>query len=109
MFIQYDEYELLELFDNEPVAIGDKEAGMFIYSKTDSFGFKIVMTISIYENECSLSLNHQNYVTPIYDLKFKDVGRITCKNQQLKIQRNNGEKNIEVTFKPNFALKSLDL
>ncbi|SDO04738.1 hypothetical protein SAMN04487897_107185 [Paenibacillus sp. yr247] len=109
MFIQFDEYELLKLFESEPVTIGEKEAGVFIYSKTDSFGFKLVMTFSIYEKECSLSLNHHSYETPIFDVKLKDVERISCNYKQLKIQRNNSEKCIEAIFKPNFSLNILNL
>jgi hypothetical protein len=109
MFIQYDEYELLELFESEPVTIGEKEAGMFIYSKTDSFSVELVMTFSIYEKKCKLSLNHLNYATPIFDVKLRDVERIICNNKQLKIQRNNSEMCIEVTFKPNFSINILDL
>jgi hypothetical protein len=109
MFIKYDEYELLELFENEPVVIGDKEAGMFIYSKNDDLGFKLVLTISIYEKECGLSLNYKNFKSSIFDFKLKDIDRITCDNQKLKLLSNNGDKNIEVTFKPIFSLKSLVL
>jgi hypothetical protein len=109
MFIKYDEYELLELFENEPVVIGDKEAGMFIYSKNDAVGFKLVLTVSIYEKECELILTYQNFNSSIFDIKLKDVDRITCKNQKLSLLSIDDEKSIEVTFKPTFALKTFVL
>jgi hypothetical protein len=104
LFIHFNEYELLELFENEPVIIGDKEAGMYIYSKTDSFGFKLVLTFSIYENECLLSLNHESYTIPIVDLKMQDVTQISSSGNRLMIHRENCEKDLEVVFKPNFSI-----
>ena len=50
MYIKFDEFELLELFGNEPVSIGDLEAGELIYSLSDDKGFKIVMFMNVYEN-----------------------------------------------------------
>ncbi|TDF94144.1 hypothetical protein [Paenibacillus piri] len=109
MFIQFDEYELLGLFETEPVSIGEKEEGKFICSKSDGFGFKLVMVFSIYEKVCSLSLNHQSYETPILDMKFNDVVKISCNNTQLKIQCNNDANCVIATFKPNFSINILDL
>ena len=47
MFTKYDEYELLELFLNEPVEICEKEAGIFLYNQEDIHGFKLSLYMSI--------------------------------------------------------------
>ncbi|AZK45039.1 hypothetical protein [Paenibacillus lentus] len=107
MFIQFSEYDLLELFESEPISISDTEAGMFIYSKTDIQGLKLVLTVSIYEQECLLSLNHESYSIPIINLTLKDVTQISKNNDKLNFQFENGEKNIDVLFKPNFAFSNL--
>lgn len=109
MFIKYDEYELLELFEKEPVVIGDEEAGMFIYSKNDDLGFKLVLTISIYEKQCILSLNYQSLATPIFEFNLLDIDAIICEDQKLKIISHDKEKRVEVIFKPHFALKKINL
>ncbi|MUK87331.1 hypothetical protein GMD78_02810 [Ornithinibacillus sp. L9] len=103
MYINFNEYEMLELFESDPVVIGQYEAGNFIYSKTDEFGFKLVFTISIYENECIVSLSHQSYKTPIVDYRFKDVVALVKNEDCLILKRNNNEELIKVFFKPNFS------
>ena len=107
MFIQFSEYDLLELFETEPVLIGEYEAGMCIYSKTDDFGFKLVLTISVYENECLISLNHQSYSVPIVDFKLKDVMKISRNDNRLIIQCDDRKKQLEVLFKPNFSFNEI--
>lgn len=105
MYIEYDEYELLELFCNEPISIHEKEAGMFIYSKQDSFGFKLIMNLSIYEKNCSICLTHKDLIKPIFDIKFDDVKRIKGESDKLIIYLENDGRNVIVYFKPNFILE----
>ncbi|GLC89312.1 hypothetical protein [Lysinibacillus piscis] len=109
MFIKFDEFELLELFEKEPMVIGDAAAGMFIYSKKDDLGFTLVLTVSIYEKQCNLSLVYPNFETSIFEFELKNIDRIIGEDQKLKILRHNSEKSIEVIFKPHFALKKLVL
>ncbi len=92
MFIKYDEYELLELFEKEPVVIGDEEAGMFIYSKNDDLGFKLVLTISIYEKQCNLSLNYQSLAIPIFEFNLLEIDALICEDQKLKIISHDNKK-----------------
>jgi len=103
MFVEYDEYELFELFEGEPVSIAEKEAGMFIYSKSDVLGFKIVMNLSIYENECSISLSYTDRT--IFDFELKSVEHIKSDGKQLRIHRKDTERDVIILFKPNFSLK----
>lgn len=98
MYIKYDEYELLELFENEPVSVFDKDAGVFIYSRTDKLGIKLVMTMSIYEYECNISLNHDNYQKPIFELKLKDVDSIECDNEKMFFNRKKTNKELQFTL-----------
>lgn len=109
MFIKFDEFELLELFEKEPIVIGDEAAGMFIYSKKDDQGFKLVLTLSIYEMQCGISLNYKNMGSSIFDFELKDVGTIIGEDQKLKILSRDNEKIIEVLFKPHFALQKIVL
>lgn len=105
MFIIYNEYELLELFESEPIAIGEPEAGMKIYKKEDKQGFKLVLTISIYEQECLLSLTQGYCQNPIFDLKLTDVNKIYSEHDMLYIKY--GEKFISIGFIPNFSLSNV--
>lgn len=80
---------------------------MFIYSKTDIQGLKLVLTLSVYEQECLISLNHESYSVPIINLTLKDVTKISRNNDQLNIQFENGKKYLDVMFKPNFSFSNL--
>lgn len=104
MYIKYDEYELLELFENEPVSVFDEDAGVFIYSRIDNLGFKLVMTMSVYEYECNISLNHHNYQKPIFEFKLKDVDSIKCDNEKMFFNRKGDEQEVTIYFKPNYSV-----
>ncbi|KGR88902.1 hypothetical protein [Lysinibacillus odysseyi] len=57
MFIKYDEYELLELFQSEPVSItGNIDDGELIYTYKDDQNFKVILTLDVYQQTCSLSI-----------------------------------------------------
>lgn len=103
MFVQYDEYELLELFESEPISIAEKEAGMFIYSLSDALGFKLVMNLSVYENQCNVSLSYADKT--IFDFQLSNVKSIKSDGKHLRIYRKDNERDIIIGFKPNFSLK----
>ncbi|MFD1425588.1 hypothetical protein JOD24_000257 [Kroppenstedtia sanguinis] len=103
-YIKYDEYELLELFESEPIPLNDEEAGMFFYIQKDKNGFKVIMYISIYENSCELSVSHENLEKPIFQLELHEVKSIKGKEDRLIITRK-GKENIVFFFKPNYSLE----
>lgn len=104
MYIKYDEYELLELFASEPVEINGKEAGVLLYNKEDSNGFKLSMYMSIYEYFCSISLSYKNFAKPIFDIALNEVKCVKSKGDRLIISQDNKEHNVIIYFKPNYAL-----
>jgi hypothetical protein len=103
VFIKFDEYDLLELFEKEPTLIAEKEAGLFIYSKIDNHGFKLLLNLSIYENQCNISLDYHEMV--IFDIKLQEVESIKSDGSQLRIKRENIDRDVVVEFKPHFSLK----
>jgi hypothetical protein len=102
-----DKYELLELFEAEPRII-DEEAGMYEYKKEDAFGYTLKMTIFLYDEFCSLTLNHKDLKHPIFELGFDKVDYIKCKDDKLIIQQSNNSKSAVVYFKPNYFLRFED-
>lgn len=104
MYIKYDEFELLELFDNEPVSVFEKDAGVFIYSRPDNLGFELVLTMSIYEFECNISLNHADYQKPIFEFKLTDVDCIKCNDGKMFINRKGNRRSVILFFKPNYSV-----
>ena len=49
MYIKYDESELFEFFECEPVPVGDDDAGDLIFTYSDN-EFKLILFLSTYSN-----------------------------------------------------------
>jgi len=104
MFINYDEYELLELFASEPIEINEKDVGIFLYNREDSQGFKLSMYMSIYEQVCSISLSYKDLAKPIFDIALNDVECVKSKGDRLIIRQNDKKHDVIIYFMPNYAL-----
>ncbi|EOQ22281.1 hypothetical protein COE20_28645 [Bacillus cereus] len=102
MDIKYDEYELLELFESEPEDFLIEGAGVYLYRKIDSLGFKLIMIMSVYENTVNLSLSYNEGC--VFDVNMESVERVYTRNDILHIQCSEEKKAIEVRFKPHFAI-----
>ncbi len=92
MFIKYDEAELFEFFESEPVVIGEEEAGdwVYTYQKDD---FKIVLLLSTYEMYIKISICYCENI--VYTEMFREIIQINkLNNNTLKISKN--EKSILV-------------
>ncbi|MCY7801532.1 hypothetical protein MOB49_02835 [Bacillus haynesii] len=62
MFIKYNEYDLLELFESEPVSIADDpEAGELVYTFKDNQNFKLILTLDVYQLTCSLDITYKDF------------------------------------------------
>ncbi|MBD1372160.1 hypothetical protein IC620_07265 [Hazenella sp. IB182357] len=105
MCIEYDEYNLLELFCSEPLII-DEEARIYRYETIDAVGFIFTLSFWGYEKNAFIRLEYQNLVNPIYDLQFKNVTRLKVDDEKLTIYQDEQAK-VRVYFKPNFTLELL--
>lgn len=103
MYINYDEYELLELFCSDPNVI-DKDAGIFLYDTKDKFGFKFTLYFSIYDRQVAIRLSHNDLINPIFDIALTDVEKIEADSEKLSIYRKSHNLKVVVYFKPNFTL-----
>lgn len=69
MFIKYDEYELLDLFQSEPVSItGNIDDGELIYTYKDDQNFKVILTLDVYQQTSSLSITFNDSIVFTGDL-----------------------------------------
>ena len=73
MYIKYDDVELLEFFECEPVTIGEYEAGNWMYTYQNN-NFKFVVFISIYEMYIEVSILFQDKL--VYCQKHSNVSKI---------------------------------
>ncbi|PFJ14639.1 hypothetical protein COD67_23210 [Bacillus cereus] len=103
MHVQYDEYELLEIFESEPEDFITPGAGVYRYCKMDKLGFKLNMIVSYYEDTVQLDIVYKERY--IFETKMESVKRIYTRNDSLYIQGTEEKKKIEVKFKPHFTVK----
>lgn len=104
MFIKYDEYELLELFCNDPISIGPVEAGKLIYSLKDDKGFEIVMFIDIYSKICEVTITFKELI--VFTGKIENVESINKKGDEMIINKK-GKNILKVKFKKQIGVELL--
>lgn len=103
MNIQYDEYELLEIFEDEPEDYFIPGAGAYRYSKKDKLGFELVMIMRYYEETVSLRMSYKNKC--IFEAEIEPAKRIYTRNDSLFVKGGVENKTIEVKFKPHFTVQ----
>ena len=73
MFTKFDEYELQDFFEKEPVCIGEYEAGNRIYTIEENF-FELLMVVDTYKAIVELSISYQDNL--VYRGTYKNVEEI---------------------------------
>lgn len=95
MFIKYDEYDLLELFQSEPVSIsGNIDDGELIYTYKDDQNFKVILTLDVYQQTSSLTITFNDSIVFSGDLNnvssIKKDGKVMVINvgedEKLKVK-----------------------
>jgi len=75
MYIKYNEYDLLELFESEPVSItGNIEDGQLIYSYEDNQNFKVSLTLDIYKQTSAVGITYNDSV--VFSGEYNNVTSI---------------------------------
>lgn len=105
MYIKYDEYELLELFESEPILVSGKDAGVYMYSNVDKLNIKLVILFSVYENTCKISLCHaSDSDKPLFECNVVDIARFECSKKTMRIVKVGGAIPISIKFGSNYAI-----
>ncbi|WP_226701552.1 hypothetical protein [Priestia aryabhattai] len=107
--MKYNEYEMLELFEDEPSVMIDYQTGMFMYSKDDDHGFHLLLIMSVHESKCSVSLSYKHFKGLIFNFDLENISQIKGENDRLKILGNDDNTEVEISFKPHFSLKKVRL
>ncbi|MDG5471438.1 hypothetical protein P6709_06740 [Jeotgalibacillus sp. ET6] len=96
MFIKYDEYDLIELFQSEPVSItGNLDDGVLIYTYKDDYNFKVILTLDVYEQTSSLSITFKDSI--VFSANFSNVTSIK-KVDETMVMVVGAEERIKVKF-----------
>jgi hypothetical protein len=104
MKTEYDEYELLELFGNEPIIKSLYEEGNFFYKKIGSDGINITLGLSIRQGECNIGLNFKGRL--IFQASLKDVEYLRSeeKNGRLRVHQNGSSQDYLIYFVPSLFI-----
>ncbi|MPQ44729.1 hypothetical protein [Clostridium tarantellae] len=70
MYIKYGEYDMLELFNSEPVSIGSIETGELIYSYRNNNDFSLILYINVYAQLSEITLSYKENI--IFNCKLKE-------------------------------------
>ncbi len=86
MYIDLDENDLIIFFESKPIVIGEIGAGFLIYT-IEKNNFKLTLSISIYEKECSISIEYggklisNRYLSEVEAIKYNGINlSIYCKD-----------------------------
>lgn len=96
MSIKYDEYDLLELFQSEPVSIsGNIVDGELIYTYKDDQNFKVILNLDVYQQTSSLSITFNDSIVFTGDLN--NVTSIK-KDDKVMVINVGGDEKLKVKF-----------
>ena len=99
--IEYDKYDLLELFECEPTKPYEEDVGIYNYKRTDIYDFTLELYLSLYDQRCCLTIWYKNFGNPIFDLTFENINKIKSKKEQLIIEQANNPKKYSYLFQAN--------
>lgn len=90
MYIEYDEFELLELFLNEPDSLtGDMEDGEVSYTAKIQSGFELTVFIHTYQLECGIYLSYND--KDVFSTVLKKVLKIVKKDNIMSFESDSKE------------------
>ena len=90
MFIIFDDLEMLDFFENEPISIGEEEEAKYIYSIYDSNHLSMVLTVDTYAKKVDISVRYND--STVFSGGFDNVSEIKKSENCLLVV--NGEKRL---------------
>ena len=78
MFTKFDEIDLIDFFNAEPVMIGDPQAGIYMFVSENTpkqvLNLSLIVVIDVYDKHITISLSYNNDI--IFDGRFENVSKI---------------------------------
>lgn len=71
MYIKFDDLEMIEFFENNPINVGEDGEGILIYSIKDKEHLSMALTLDIYAKTADISVLYDNNV--IFSGEFDNV------------------------------------
>lgn len=70
MFIKFDEIELSEFFESDPISMGEYEEGNWLYSMQEK-NFKMILLVQTYEQNIEVSISYNENI--VFSGKYSNV------------------------------------
>lgn len=87
MFIKFDDLDMLDFFENEPISIGEEGEGRFIYSIKDDYQFSMTLTVDTYAKIINISIRYID--NTIFAGEFDNVFEIRKSEDVLLVEMEN--------------------
>lgn len=87
MFIKFDDLDMLDFFENEPISIGEEGEGKFIYSIKDCYQFSMTLTVDTYAKIIDISVSYSDNI--IFEGEFDNVLEIRKSEDVLLVEMEN--------------------
>lgn len=105
MYIKYDEYEMLEVFNSEPISVGSVEEGELIYLYKDNQDFSVTLFMNVYAQLAELTISYKENI--VFNSNIKEVKTIEKVEGALIIDSSD-EKRIKLKFYPQVGVELLN-
>ncbi len=93
MFIKFDDLDMLEFFENEPISIGEEGEAKYIYSMKDSHQFSMILTVDTYAKKINISVRYGD--NTIFAGEFDNVLEIR-KSKNVLLVEMEGQKRLVI-------------
>lgn len=93
MFIKFDDLDMLEFFENEPISIGEEGEAKYIYSMKDSHQFSMTLTVDTYAKKINISVRYGD--NTIFAGEFDNVLEIR-KSKNVLLVEMEGQKRLVI-------------
>ena len=84
MFIRFDDLDLLDFFENEPISVGAIEEDRLIYSTKDRTELSMTMAVDAYSRIIHISINYKNQI--VFSSQFQNILEIKKRNDTLLVE-----------------------
>ena len=84
MYIKFDDLDMLDFFEKEPISIGEKDAAIFMYSIKDSHRSSMTLTVDTYAKQIDITIGYNN--NTIFSGQFDNVLEIKKSDDVLLVE-----------------------
>ena len=91
MLIKFDDLDMLEFFENEPISIGEESEGNMIYSIKDNRQFSMALTVDTYGKKVDIYIRYND--NAVFAGEFDNVLEIRKSGDVLLVEME-GEKRL---------------